>query len=871
MRRTTTFGTIVVALTAGVSVVAGPAHAATTELFVNNTVACSDAGTGSQAQPFCTLAAASTTATAGQTVKVTGVYDEHLTIARSGTPGSPITFRSDGDDASYANLTGTNAGITVDGQHDVAVVGFRVQGDATGPAVDLANSTRLVVERVELLAPAAGASPRQGVRVAAVTDSALTKVRVLRDVRPAASLDAATQRVVLTSWYVGAPEGNATGVEVLGTRNSVIRSGFSGTTAGIKVGPGATDTVVASNIFSSTLGAGIENADATGTAITNNTVYKTCGTGIRVAGASTGVSVQNNYLSWPSGPSPATCAQPGAGIGVHDSAVSGTLVDYNTVVSASGRSPYFWNGPVATLAAFRTASGQGAHDADSFGANIDSANSAAPGWQRDYDGKTPEDNPAVPNVGAGPIAYADRGARESTRGPSAYLELRQRPGGEVVADASNSTAGWSPTLSFTFDFGDGTVVTQATPVATHTYASRYGRTVTLTLKNGNGATSTVTKSISAGDGYIPTGPVRVLDTRERIGVETTTPVAPGGTLVLPVTGRAGVPATGVTAVTMNVTVTQPTRDGFLTVYPDGETPPNASNLNWTPGLTVPNLVVVSVVNGKVAFRNTSPGTVHVVADLVGYHSADGGGIFASLGPVRVLDTRERIGVDTTTPVAPGGTLVLPVAGRVGVPATGVTAVTMNVTVTEPTRDGFLTVYPDGKATPNASNLNWTPGLTVPNLVVVPVVNGEVAFRNTSAGTVHVIADIVGYHSNGVGDVFHPQSPYRALDTRSGIGADRNTPVPPGGSLDLDLRGLTWQGATAVVLNVTVTEPTAPGFLTVAGNGDKPNASNLNWRPGQTVPNLVVVPLERVDGIARFYNTSPGSVHVVADVVGYYGS
>jgi hypothetical protein len=74
------------------------------------------------------------------------------------------------------------------------------------------------------------------------------------------------------------------------------------------------------------------------------------------------------------------------------------------------------------------------------------------------------------------------------------------------------------------------------------------------------------------------------------------------------------------AVVLNVTVTGGTGAGFLTVWPDGTTRPNASNINWVTGQTIPNLVTVPVVNGKIDFRNASPGTVQVVADLFGYYS-----------------------------------------------------------------------------------------------------------------------------------------------------------------------------------------------------------------------------------------------------------
>ena len=46
------------------------------------------------------------------------------------------------------------------------------------------------------------------------------------------------------------------------------------------------------------------------------------------------------------------------------------------------------------------------------------------------------------------------------------------------------------------------------------------------------------------------------------------------------------------------------------------------------------------------------------------------------------------------------------------------------------------------------------------------------------------------------------------------------------------------------------------------------ASNLNFGPGQTIPNLVVVKLG-TGGKFSVYNAQ-GLTHVIADVVGWYG-
>jgi hypothetical protein len=49
----------------------------------------------------------------------------------------------------------------------------------------------------------------------------------------------------------------------------------------------------------------------------------------------------------------------------------------------------------------------------------------------------------------------------------------------------------------------------------------------------------------------------------------------------------------------------------------------------------------------------------------------------------------------------------------------------------------------------------------------------------------------------------------------------------------------------------------------------PTASNLNFSTGETIPNLVIVPVEP-DGNVELYNNSAGSVHLVVDLFGWVG-
>src|SRR5205814_326628 len=80
--------------------------------------------------------------------------------------------------------------------------------------------------------------------------------------------------------------------------------------------------------------------------------------------------------------------------------------------------------------------------------------------------------------------------------------------------------------------------------------------------------------------------------------------------------------------------------------------------------------------------------------------------------------------------------------------TQATAVVMNVTATGGTAGSFVTVYPGGSTLPTASNLNFGEGQTIPNLVTVKLgTNGNVTFNN-AVGSVHLVADVVGWFDDG---------------------------------------------------------------------------------------------------------------------------
>ena len=381
--------------------------------------------------------------------------------------------------------------------------------------------------------------------------------------------------------------------------------------------------------------------------------------------------------------------------------------------------------------------------------------------------------------------------------------------------------------------------------------------------NGIGAFVPVARPSAAGS-FVPLTPVRILDTRSGA------PVPAGGVVHLGVTGSNGLPYSGVSAVVVNLTVADPQSGGFLTAYPDGTAVPLVSNINFLGGQTVPNLAVIPVgADGRIALRNNTGNnaSANLIADLTGYFVGGAPatpGAFGTITPTRLLDTRN------TTALGPGAIRTLHVTGTAAIP-TGVSAVVVNLTATQPQTGGYLTAYAAGSSLPGVSNLNFAPSQTVANLAVVPVdSNGNIALYNGAGGTTQVIVDATGYYLSGSSSgTYGAVDPTRILDTRL------SSPVVAQATLAVHVTGtanVPSSGVAAVVVNVTVTQPLSSGFLTVYPfSASRPLVSNVNFGLGQTVANLVVVPVDANGNIGIFNGSGDGSAQVIVDVTGYYRS
>jgi len=831
------------------------AHAATaTTLYVNNASgsSCTDSGSGTEAAPYCTVQAAANAATAGQTVIIEpGYYLGAVTITHSGTEAAPITFETATPGQQFQDATAeVGAGVddapvfTFDGASYVTVSGLGI-GSVGGEAALVENSSHITLDGM--------------MDVDGDDDSA------------------PVIHVTGTSSYV-----------------TISRSYFnnSGHTATVQVDSGSSHDTITTNALVGDSGGFLVDG-APDTVVTSNSMEWVCNFGLDLAGASTDSTIENNVTYVVNDHTDVSFCPPDtavqAAIEVASAATPGTTLDYN--VTQNG--PYYWAGNEYTDPAdLQIATGQGAHDIsadpDAYPTPtgddsplIDSANADAPGeLSTDLYGHARVDDPNVANTGVGSATDYDRGAAEYEDplavAPTMDTQTGTAPAALTATEAV-TTKGWAPVTQWSVDFGDGSpATTSASPESVqHTYTAPGTYTVTVTANDGFGsdgrgsASGTTRVQILDSNVFHPVALTRLLDTRKGTGTGGLIAPAKGGsTLKLQITGAGSIPASGVAAVALNITVTNATGGGYVTAYADGTPRPGTSNLNYSTGQTLANQVIAPVAaDGAIDLANVATGSADLIADIAGYYGAGAGLGLETWGiPQRVLDTRKGTGTGgTVKPIPAGGTL------KLADPTSANLTEVLNVTVTNAKNGGYLTVYPDGTTRPTTSNLNFAAGQTIANQVDVQAgTNGSIDFYNGTGGTIDVIADLLGVFTNDGGAGYTPITPVRLLDTRKGTGAPAGAVKPYGTVQDVmdGVDGLPANPQT-VAANVTVTAPTQGGYVEVFPDylNTPPGVSTQNFTPGLTISNATTMSTD-ANGI-KLYNGSSGSTQFVVDVFGYY--
>jgi hypothetical protein len=242
------------------------------------------------------------------------------------------------------------------------------------------------------------------------------------------------------------------------------------------------------------------------------------------------------------------------------------------------------------------------------------------------------------------------------------------------------------------------------------------------------------------------------------------------------------------------------------------------------------------------------------------------GLFTPVTPYRLFDTRNG----TASTLDAGQEMAFDMTTQPGRPA-GTTGVLLNVTSTNPAAAGYVRVYPCG-TTPTNSTVNFDAGQTVANLAMVKLpADKRVCFA--SLVPTDLVVDVAGWFSptgQGVGSTYTEVDPVRVLDTRDAALAPGGIVAPLDSGQELRFRLAGWggfpAGATAALLNVTVTNPQAAGYVRVYPCGEEQDVSNVNYVAGQTVANLAAVKVA-AGGDVCFKSYAP--TDLVVDLAGWY--
>jgi hypothetical protein len=233
-----------------------------------------------------------------------------------------------------------------------------------------------------------------------------------------------------------------------------------------------------------------------------------------------------------------------------------------------------------------------------------------------------------------------------------------------------------------------------------------------------------------------------------------------------------------------------------------------------------------------------------VVDDSGYFPA--GSPLTPMKPQRLLDTRQTAG----KPSAGSDTVVqLPAGAAAGA---------LMVTVTQPATRGWVSAYPCGTPWPGTSSVNFAAGQTIAGSAIVKAGTDRKVCVRASTGT-HLVVDLMGT-IDGSGE-FTAIDPRRLADTRTNPGAR----LQPFTELAVPAN----PAAPAVVLNLTTTGSTGPGWVQAYPCGTKPAlTSNLNFTAGQTIANAAIV---KTGANGKICLRSTTATHLVIDQNAAFGT
>ena len=342
------------------------------------------------------------------------------------------------------------------------------------------------------------------------------------------------------------------------------------------------------------------------------------------------------------------------------------------------------------------------------------------------------------------------GASYSWTGPNGFASTQQNP---TIPSATAAASG-TYSVTATVNGCTSTPVTTSVTVKPIPSAPAAGNNGPICA----GGTLQLTASTIAGASYSWSGPNGFTSAQQNPTIPSATTAA-SGTYSVTATVNGCTSATATTAASVNpplsATITAPASVCAGSIG-DAASVPDAgpgATYAWTIG----NGSILSGAGTRsVIFSPGASGTVTLNVTVSAGGCAVNGSqnvairtpcafSFHSVGPCRVLDTRNFAGPLGGPALAANTDRTFVVAGTCSVPTTA-KAVSANLTVTQPSQQGHLRLYPGGTPLPFVSSINYLGGQTRANNAVLPLgASGDIAVRCVQAGgTVHFILDVNGY-------------------------------------------------------------------------------------------------------------------------------
>lgn len=345
-----------------------------------------------------------------------------------------------------------------------------------------------------------------------------------------------------------------------------------------------------------------------------------------------------------------------------------------------------------------------------------------------------------------------------------------------------------------------------------------------------------------------------------------------------VAGVAGLPSSGIGAVTMMVTIADPSGSGQLQMRADDDDTTTLMMIyNSGVGGNTSNTGLLAVADDGTIQVRTETAQSKVVIDITGYYTSTKNGVsaggFVAMSPSRVLDSRGGIGA-AQGQIPAGSQRTIQATGSNGIPA-GAAAVAVNIIViNREAKAGYVRPTPTGETrSTGVLNYNSVEGQsTAMNAQVALNADGKFSIDTAEGGgKIDLVVDIQGYFlQSNPGGGFTPLNG-RLIDTRNGGS------IASGASFTVQVGGV--QGAptvegglsAAAVTFTAVNDSGADSYAKMWADGAaEPESSAISSDRTSKMTNTVVAPVG-ANGKIRIKNMGTAAMNYLVDLQGAYNS